>query len=102
MVPALRLPSVTVRRAAGFPPSYRCVAYERPTSYRWRAGVRVAYEPATIHEEMSPCVSALRTVQSAELPAGAPTEMYATPCDRLSNPKSCCGVSNEPVVRKLT
>ena len=32
--PTLRLPSVTSRSAAGLPPSYRCVLYYRPSSYR--------------------------------------------------------------------
>src|SRR5476649_158028 len=71
-------------------------------SYRCRAGARVVYSPATIHEAMSPCVSAARTVQSACSPTGAPSARYAVLWEKLSVVKSCCGVSNDPVVSRLT
>ncbi len=61
----------------------------------------MTYEPATIHDEMSPCVTAPCTVQSANDPTGALTDTYATPRDRLSVVNSCCGLSNEPVVSRL-
>src|SRR3954453_15166612 len=71
-------------------------------SYRCRAGARVVYSLATIHEAMSPCVSAARTVQSACSPTGAPSARYAVLCAKLSFEKSCCGESNDPVVSRLT
>src|SRR4051794_18852292 len=71
-------------------------------SYRWRAGALVVYSPATIHEAMSPCVSPARTDQSACSPTGAPRERYAVLWATLSDEKSCCGVSKEPLVSRLT
>src|SRR5580765_1268325 len=71
-------------------------------SYRWRAGARVVYSLATIHDAMSPWVSAARTVQSACSPTGAPSARYAVLWATLSDENSCCGVSNEPLVNRLT
>src|ERR1700686_1932034 len=70
-------------------------------SYRCRAGARVVYDPETIHEEISPCESAPRTVQSAA-PAGAPTDMNATPRVKGSAVNSRPGRANDPVVRRFT
>ena len=53
------------------------------------------------HAEISACDSAPRTAQSALLPAGAPTDMYATLRANMSPLNNCCGVSKELVVRKL-
>ena len=50
---AFRLPSVTSRSASWLPPSYRCVPYDIPNSYRCWAGARVRYEPASNHAR--PC-----------------------------------------------
>ena len=60
------------------------------------------YSPATIHDVRSPCVSAARIVQSACSPTGAPSARYAVLRAKLSDENSCCGVSNEPVVSRLT
>src|ERR1700719_1540181 len=65
-------------------------------------GLRVVSPPATIHDAMSPCVSAARTVQSACSPTGAPSARYAVLCAKLSDEESCCGVSDDPVGSRLT
>ena len=57
--------------------------------------------PAITHAEISAWESAPRTAQSALLPAGAPTDMYATLRANMSPLNNCWGVSKELVVRKL-
>src|SRR5581483_1169947 len=71
-------------------------------SYWCREGRCVAEVPATTQEERSPWESAPRIVQSAPLPAGARTETYATLCAGVSLLNSCCGLSNELVVSRLS
>ena len=67
-----------------------------------RPSARVVYSPATIHDARSPWVSAARAVQSACSPTGALSARYATLRSKLLDVKSCCGVSNEPVVRRFS
>src|SRR5262245_36980489 len=63
--------------------------------------MRREYEPATIHDETSPCVSVPRTIHSPSA-VGATSDTYATPCGVLALiEKRSCGRSNEVVVSRL-